>query len=94
MRIDLTGESRHRQREHIFAVGLRQTANRKLVATRQRFTNFRIGFAGQLQAEFVKFNLAVPQRVKLCFALRPWRFAPVEVKGVGTGEIHWTCQYA
>ena len=63
MRVDFTGKSRHRQRKHIFAIGLRQTANRKLVAARQRFANFSVGFTGQLQAEFVKFNLAVPQRI-------------------------------
>ncbi|CNU34332.1 Uncharacterised protein [Salmonella enterica subsp. enterica serovar Bovismorbificans] len=63
MRVDFTRKSGHRQREHIFTVGLRQATNSEFVATRQRFANFFVALAGEFQAELIEFHFTIPQRI-------------------------------
>ncbi len=93
MRIDFVGEGGHRQREHIFAVGLRQATNSKFVAAVQRFADLFLIFTGEFEAQLIVLHFAVPQRIQLGFIFRPRRFAAVEIKGVVAGKVHRTLQH-
>ncbi len=86
-------EGRHRQREHIFTVGLRQTTNGKFIAAGQRFADLFLIFTGEFEAQLIVLHFAVPQRVQLGFIFRPRRLTAVEIKGVVTREVHRTFKH-
>ncbi len=87
------GKGGHRQREDIFTVGLRQTANRELIATGQRLADLFLVLTGQLQAQLIELHLGIPLGVHLRVVFRPRRFAAVYVEGVVAGEIHWPLKH-
>ncbi|MNH61792.1 hypothetical protein D3C73_137150 [compost metagenome] len=93
MRVDFVRKGGHCQREHVFAVGLRQTANRRFVATGQRFADLFLIFTGEFEAQLIELNFAVPQRIQFSFIFRPRRFAAVKIEVVVAGEVHWTFQH-
>ncbi|MNH17668.1 hypothetical protein D3C79_773520 [compost metagenome] len=88
VRIDFVGKRGHDQREHVFAVALRQAFDRKLITLGQCVTDLFIRFAGQLQVQLIVFDLGIPQAVQFSLVFRPRRFAAVYVNGVVAGEVH------